>query len=254
MIGAWKQQLKRTPDVKRFAGVVALALAALAICAPHALAQQTLNLSVGYSMTRDERAATDILVIEHHDLAFDYSNFNSWTFGGEWLAPIGDLFEAGGGVAFSRKTVPTVHVGTVNADGSAIPRELRQRQMPIAVTLRVLPLRQSYTVQPYAGGGIALINWSFAESGDFAPPNTRQMFRNEDFSASGVSIGPVLLGGLRVAGESMAFGLEGRYQRAQGSFGPVFAHTANPDIDLGGWTLSLTAGRRIGKAPPAIRR
>jgi hypothetical protein len=109
-------------------------------------------------------------------------------------------------------------------------------------------------VQPYAGGGIALINWSFAESGDFARSITRQIFRDEHYKASGVGFGPVLLGGLRVAGEAMAFGLEGRYQRARGSFGPLFAGVVEPDIDLGGWTLSLTAGWRIGTPRPAIRR
>lgn len=219
-----------------------------------ALAQQTLNVSAGYSMTRDQRAATDILIIEHHDLVFDFSDFNSWTIGGEWLVPLGDFLEAGAGVAWSRKTVPAVHVALVNPDGSEIDRDLQLRQTPLAFTLRLLPLRQSYSVQPYAGGGIALINWSFTESGDFARSTTRQIFRNERYTASGAAVGPVLLAGLRVAGEAMAFGLEGRYQRARGSFGSAFAGVVQPDIDLGGWTLSVTAGWRLGKPRPAIRR
>jgi hypothetical protein len=86
---------RRMPDVTRLSGVVAIALVGLCLCAPHALAQRTLNLSAGYSMARDQRVATDILLIEHHDLLFDVSNFNSWTIGGEWLVPLGDFVEAG---------------------------------------------------------------------------------------------------------------------------------------------------------------
>ena len=131
-------------------------------------AQQTLNLSWGYSMMRTGRVATDILLIEHHDLAFEFREFNVPAIGVEWLVPIGNRYEAGLGASFSRDTVPTVHVGVVNSDGRAIPRELRLQQMPVALTIRVLPLGQSYSVQPYIGGGVALIRWTFTESGDFA--------------------------------------------------------------------------------------
>jgi hypothetical protein len=229
----------------RLSGMLLLACAMLAASARPALAQQTLNLSWGYAMMPVEgRAATDILLIEHHDLVFDISDFSAAVIGGEWLVPIGRLFEAGGGVAFSRKTVATVHVGQVNRDGSPIPRELRLRQMPMAFTVRVLPLGQSYSVQPYAGGGVAVINWRFSESGDFVASD-RTVFRGEAYSAKGNAVGPVALAGLRVSGDTLAFGLEGRYQKARGSFGPVFARLREPDIDLGGWTLLLTAGMRL---------
>jgi len=235
-----------TNAVKRLGCVLVLAFVALAGSAPPAFAQQTLNASWGYSLFRADRVATDVLLIEHHDLVFDFSDFNASTVGAEWLVPVGNLFEAGAGVALSRKTVPTVHVSAFNGDGSAIPRDLRLRQMPLAFTVRVLPLGQSYSVQPYAGGGVAVINWRFSEAGDFALSN-RLIFRDEQYEATGNAIGPVVLAGLRVSGESMAFGFEGRYQRARGGFGPAFARVQNPDIDLGGWTLSLTAGWRFGE-------
>jgi hypothetical protein len=240
--------------VNRIRCTLALTLALAAVSATPAAAQQTLNASFGYSMMRNQRVATDILLIEHHDLAFEFADFKNWSAGVEWLVPIGEFFEAGAGVGFTRKTVPTVHVAVVNPDGSEIERDLTLRQMPAAFTVRVLPLRQSYSVQPYAGGGVAMINWRFSESGDFATTAGRPIFRNETYTATGNGWGPVMLAGFRVTGDRAVFGFEGRYQRARGSFGPLFARVVNPDIDLGGWTLSLTAGLRFGPRPPAIRR
>ena len=199
-------------------------------------------------MMRTGRVATDILLIEHHDLAFEFREFNVPAIGVEWLVPIGNRYEAGLGASFSRDTVPAVHVGAVNSDGSPIPRELRLQQMPIALTVRVLPLGQSYSVQPYIGGGVALFRWQFAESGDFATASRRTIFRDEHYTARGNAIGPVVLGGMRVVtGDRLAFGLEGRYQRARGMFGPVFARQLNPELDLGGWTLLGTGGLRFGR-------
>lgn len=240
---------KQASMVERLGCVLVLACAALAASARPALAQQTLNLSWGYFMMPGEgRVETDILHIEHADLVFDVNDFNGATVGGEWLVPIGNFFEAGAGVSFSRRTVPTVHV-VGDRDGSPIPRDLGFRQLPVAFTVRVLPLGQSYSVQPYLGGGVAVINWRFSESGDFVGPN-RSIVRGEQYVATGHTAGPMVLSGLRVAGDTMAFGFEARYQRARGSFGPVFARVADPDIDLHGWTLQFTAGMRFGKARP----
>lgn len=234
--------------ITRLGGIVFLTCAVLAASAHTAFAQQTLNLSWGYSMMRTGRVATDILLIEHHDLAFEFREFNVPAIGVEWLVPIGNRYEAGLGASFSRDTVPTVHVGVANSDGSPIPRELRLRQMPIALTVRVLPLGQSYSVQPYIGGGVAMIRWSFSESGDFATASRRTIFRGEEYTATGSAIGPVVLAGMRaVTGDTLAFGLEGRYQRARGHFGPVFARQVDTDLDLGGWTLLGTVGLRFGK-------
>ena len=225
-----------------------VACAALTASVPPAYAQKTVNLSLGYSMMRTGRVATDVLLIEHADLDFDVRDFNVPAIGVEWLVPIGAHVEAGVGVSFSRDTVPTVHVGVVNSDGSAIPRELRLRQMPLALTARFLPLGQSYSVQPYIGGGVAVMNWRFSESGDFATSSRPTIFRGEEYSASGNAIGPVIVAGLRaVTGDTLAFGVEARYHRAQGTFGPVFARVADPDIDFGGLTLLATAGMRLGK-------
>jgi hypothetical protein len=234
--------------VKRLGCVLVLACAGLAASAQSASAQQTLNLSWGYSMMRTGRVPTDILLIEHNDLEFKFSDFNAPVIGVEWLVPFGNLLEAGLGASFSRDTVPTVHVGVVNSDRSPIPRDLGLRQIPMALTVRVLPLGQSYSVQPYVGGGFVLINWRFTESGDFAAATRRTIFRGEQYSATGNARGVVLLSGLRaVTGDTFAFGIEARYQRARGHFGPIFARQVNPDLDLGGLSLLVTAGMRFGK-------
>ena len=233
--------------VKKPGCVLVLACAALAASVHPAFAQQTVNLSWGYSMMRTGRVATDILLVEHHDLAFDFRDFNVPAIGVEWLVPIGNLLEGGLGASFSRDTVPTVHVGVANSDGSPIPRELRLRQMPLALTLRFLPLGQSYSVQPYVGGGLAVIRWRFSESGDFATSSRRTIFRGEEYTATGKAVGPIVLAGMRaLTGDTLAFGVEARYQRARGSFGPVFARVVEPDIDFGGVTLLVTAGMRFG--------
>ena len=43
------------------------------------------------------------------DLAFEIGDFNGFTFGGEWLYGIGDYIEAGVGVGYYQKTVPSLY-------------------------------------------------------------------------------------------------------------------------------------------------
>lgn len=223
--------------------MLARAAAIVVAAACPAAAQETLNLSVGYFMVREARSEADILLIEHHDLVFTMRDFSSMAIGGEFLVPVTPRLEGGVGVSFSRRTVPTVHGRVFNDDGSPLRRTLALRQMPIAVTLRMLPLGQQYRVQPYAGGGLAVIRWRFTESGDFAARGS--LFRDEHYDKTGATVGPVILFGLRVAGDTLAFGLEGRHHRATGSFGPAFARVRDAEIDLHGWTIDGTIGLRL---------
>ncbi len=55
----------------------------------------------------------------------------------------------------------------------------------------------------------------------------------------------VMVFGLRVVDERLAIGIEGRHQRAQGSFGPDFARVRDAELDLHGWTLHGTIGLRL---------
>jgi hypothetical protein len=46
-------------------------------------------------------------------------------------------------VSFSRRTVPSVYEAFVDVDGSEIEQDLRLRVVPLALTVRVLPLGQT---------------------------------------------------------------------------------------------------------------
>jgi hypothetical protein len=52
--------------------------------------------------------------------------------------------------------VPSVYDAFVNTDGSEIEQDFKLRLIPVAFTVRVLPMGQSSGVQPYFGGGIGI--------------------------------------------------------------------------------------------------
>jgi len=234
--------------IARVAVIMTIVIAA----AQPAFAQQTLNFSLGYFTVRgeDARAEGDILNRTRADgrfaLDFDVADFNSISVGGEWLVPLGNYLEAGAGLSFSRRTVPSVYEQLVDTDGSEIEQDLRLRLMPIAFTIRVLPLGQSTGVQPYFGAGLGVINWRYSESGDFVDPRTLEVFRDQ-FATSGNQTGPVALGGIRFAGDTVSAGFEIRYQSAVADLTERFAGFDNAKLDLGGWTYSFTTGIRFGR-------
>jgi len=226
------------------------ACATVAATAQPALAQQTLNFSLGYFTVRgeDARVEGDVLTENRSLLAFDVDDFNGASVGGEWLVPLGQYFEGGAGVAFSRSTVPSVYRDFVDNDGSEIAQDLRLRIVPISFTIRVLPLGQSSAIQPYFGAGLGIFSWRYSESGEFVDFGTRPpaIFR-EQFVASGNETGPVALGGIRFAGDTLSAGAEIRYHSADAALGSEFALVADePRIDLGGWIYQFTIGFRFG--------
>ena len=210
-----------------------------------ALAQQTFNVSLGYFTPRgqDARVTGDVLNANRNFLEFDIKDFNGASIGGEWLFPVGRYIEAGAGVSFTRKTVPTVYSRLLNANGSEIEQELRLRMIPAALTFRVLPLGQDRGFQPYIGGGLGIISWRYSESGQFVDTRDSSIFNNS-YSASGTKTGPVAMGGIRFAGDSIATGFEVRYQAAEADLAPPFA---GPKLDLGGWSYLFTLGARFGR-------
>src|SRR5262245_4664023 len=139
--------------------VAVAAIALLGTVAP-ASAQQTLNFTLGYFTVRgeDARVDHDILNQDRNFLSFNVTDFNGATAGAEWLIPLGNFFEAGAGVSFSRRTVPSVYEKFVDVDGTEIEQELRLRMIPVAFTFRVLPLGQTSPIQPYLGAGLSVIN------------------------------------------------------------------------------------------------
>ena len=214
--------------------------------ASEAAAQQTLNFSLGYFAVRgeDARADGDVINANSTFLAFDVSDFNSASVGGEWLVPLGEYLEAGAGISFSRRTVPTVYQDFVDIDGTEVEQDLRLRLVPIAFTVRVLPLGQRNALQPYFGAGLGVVNWRYSEFGEFIDfGNNRQIF-DDQFVADGNETGPVVVAGLRFGGESVSAGGEIRYHSATADLDDRFA---GPKLDLGGWTYNFTIGVRFGR-------
>lgn len=232
-------------------GVVALAMAgAISMTARPAGAQQTLNVSLGYFTLRgeDARVEKDVLNEHRNVLVFDVSDFNGAAIGAEWLVPLGGYLEAGAGAGFSRRTVPSVYEDFIDEDGSEIDQNLRLRLLPVAFTVRLMPLGQTSPVQPYFGGGLGLFNWRYSEAGEFVDFQRRNAIFREQYVASGSETGPIVLGGLRFAGDTMSGGFEIRYQSADADLGGRF-DALDPElrIDLGGWTYQFTAGWRFGQ-------
>ena len=234
--------LKRTVLIL-VAGLVMLA------AAPSAYAQQTLNFSIGYFTIRgeDARVDNDVLLENRNFLVFDFKDFHGPAVGAEWLIPIGNWIEAGAGASFYRRTVGTVYEDFTHADDTEIEQDLRLRVIPVAFTVRVLPLGQESGVQPYFGGGLGVFAWRYSESGEFVDLTTLAIFR-EQYVASGNATGPIALGGIRFAGDSVSAGVEARYQGADAELGrPFSSGLADPHIDLGGWTYQATIGIRFGR-------
>ena len=146
---------------------------------------------------------------------------------GEWLIGLNDYLEAGVGVNFYQRTVPSVYDRKVRDDGREIAQDLKLRVVPLTGTIRFLPIGRA-GVTPYVGAGIG----AFIDNQGFT--------FTDRFVKSGWTGGPVILGGVRVpVGDVFTVGGELRYQKAEGK-GLLEEDFLGDKIDLGGWTSSFT--------------
>jgi len=226
--------------------VLILAVLALAVAPMTASAQQSLNLSIGGFSPRaeDGRGSQDVLVGNRGFLDFNVADLNGATFGGEYLIGLGDKFDAGVGIGFyQHSTLGADRFNEFAGTGDPILAELKLRVVPMAATLRFLPLGHNGGVQPYIGAGAGVFAWRYSESGDFVASDNRTIIHG-NFVGSGTATGPVVLGGVRVPIGSVGVGGEIRWQSAQGSL-PSDQSFAGTKIDLGGWTYSFTLNFRF---------
>jgi outer membrane protein W len=209
-----------------------------------ASAQQQVSFSVGGFSPRSEdaRTSSDVLVNNLDFLAFRISDFAGPLVGAEYLAALGNNFDAGLGVGFYQRTVPTVYTDFTNSNGSEIEQDLKLRVVPFTATVRWLPLGHHNGVEPYIGAGVGVFNYRYSESGQFLATD-RSIFRGT-FIGSGTATGPVILGGIRVPVGSWGVGGELRYQSAEGSL-PADQDFAGSKIDLGGITYTFTINVRF---------
>ena len=97
-------------------------------------------------------------------LAFNIGDFSGPLFGAEWLTALGDNFDAGLGVGFYQRTVPTVYNDFVNANGTEIEQDLKLRVVPFTATVRWLPMGHHNGVEPYIGAGVGVFNYRYSET------------------------------------------------------------------------------------------
>jgi hypothetical protein len=225
------------------AGLVTLVILGF-VETPLASAQQQLSFSVGGFSPRaaDARTSGDVLVNNLDFLAFDVKDFSGPSFGAEWLTVLGDKFDAGLGVSFYQRSVPTVYTSFVNANGSEIEQTLKLRVIPFSATVRFLPMGHHNGVEPYVGAGVGVLSYRYSETGQFLATD-RSIFRG-DFVGSGTATGPVILGGIRVPVGSWGVGGEIRYQSAEGKL-PADQDFAGSTVDLGGLTYTFTINIRF---------
>jgi opacity protein-like surface antigen len=214
-----------------------LALALLAGSGAPARADSLVGFSAGYFALRsaDARSENDVLWRNLDFLAFDLQDFNHAIIGGEYLVGIGDYIEAGAGVAYYQRTVPSIYRDFVDRDGSEIEQDLKLRVVPFTATVRFFPASRRGGVQPYLGAGVGVLAWRYSESGEFIDFRDRSIFR-ATFKDQGSTAVPVLLGGVRVAvGDTVLVGGEFRWQEGEATLDPS-QRFAGDTIDLGGYT------------------
>ena len=224
-------------------GSLAVVLAILSLSAPAAQAQvtQSVSLNVGYfvSPAEDARQTNDVIVQNLNFLLFDPSDFSGASISGDYLVGLGQFLEAGVGVGYHRRTVPSVYADFVDSDGTEIYQEMKLRITPIALTMRFLPLGNRGVVQPYVGGGVGLFSWRYAETGEFVDFRDDTIFR-ASYVDTGMEVGVVALGGVRLPiGDAFGAGVEIVYHNAKGGLDPSVGFLGET-VDLGGWTTQFT--------------
>jgi len=241
---------------KRLCAVMALAILLAPAAASAQIRQvssssstgaQTVNFSLGYFAMKglDSRVEDDVLfnnLQNGQPLLFEISDFNSFVFGGEYLIGIGSNFEAGVGLGYTQRTVPSVYENLTRPGGAEIEQDLKLKQVPVTFTGRFLFLPRGSKVEPYAGAGLVAIKWKYTEIGDFVD-EFNNIFPG-DFRAEGTAVGPTVFGGVRAPVGNWTVGGEVRWQKAEGDI-PIEAGFLGTKIDLGGWTTNFTFGVRF---------
>lgn len=227
--------------------VIALVMGVFA--SPPVSAQQTVNFYLGGFVPRSlsSRSADDVLVRDYYQssggfLVFNIADFKGATAGGEYLAGLGDWFDAGLSIGIYSRSAPAFDADFSHPDGSDVESTLALRVIPMTATFRYLPLGHHDAIEPYIGAGVGILRWRYTESGDFV--NASNNIIRGTFTASDTAVGPVIVGGVRVPIGSARIGGEIRYQKATGKLPPA-QEFAGATVDLGGFSYLFTFGMRF---------
>jgi len=212
--------------------------------------RSTVNFTIGYFALKglESRVDEDVLLNDlqnQHPLLFEVKDFNSAVFGAEYLLAIGPHFEAGVGVGYSQRTVPSVYADLTHppqGSGPEIVQELKLKQVPVTFTGRFLLLPRGSSVEPYVGAGLVAIRYRYSEVGEFVD-DFGDIFPAR-YVKDGVALGPTVFGGLRAPVGNWTVGGEVRWQKAEGT--DLFEEGFLGDrLDLGGWHANFTFGFRF---------
>jgi outer membrane protein W len=220
---------------------MAVALFAGFIDPPTASAQQSVNFFVGAFVPRgfNARDTNDVLFQNAGFLDFRIRDFNGVTAGAEYLVQLGDFFDAGLGVGIYSQTQRAADLDFQHPNGALIEQDMKLRIIPVTATIRFLPIGHHDAIVPYVGGGVGIYRWRYSETGEFL--DTQNNIFSGSFEASDTTVGPVVLGGVRVpvGSKGSGFGGEIRWQGGKGDL-PLNQGFAGTKIDLGGFNYLFT--------------
>ena len=219
------------------------------LCTPAvAGADQLFGLWGGAFFVRgfDSRTSGDVLVENllpaRDPFVYEIRDFDGGQVGGEYLIGFGDWIEAGVGIGFYQRTVPSFYADSVHPDQTDITQDIKVRIVPVSATVRFFPTGRTTPVQAYVGGGVNFYRWHYSEAGefiDYSNPNAFPLptFRDK-FEDNGTAAGPVFLAGVRApfAQDRFMVGGEFRWQGGAGDLDPLQNFTGDK-LDLGGYSL-----------------
>ena len=221
---------------------LAVALVGGFITTPTASAQQSINFYIGGFVPRglDARGIDDVLVQNSRFLLFDPDDFKGVTAGGEYLVQLGDFFDAGAGVGIYSQTSPAINRDSTHPGGAEIEQDMKLRIIPITATFRFLPLGHHDAIVPYIGGGVGINRWRYAEVGEFIDTDGFIFRDTTTYIATGTTVGPVILGGVRFPIGSRGSGLGGEIRWQGGNADLPNIGFFGTKLDLGGFNYLFT--------------
>src|SRR5580765_7648768 len=132
-------QPERSATMRRLRQALGCLVVCVGLLAPStSYAQQSLNFSFGGFVPKGERSRDDNDVLVNNlccienPLAFNVGDFHGGTFGVEYLVGLGEFFDAGLGVGYYKRSVPSVYLDLINDNGSEIQQDLRLRIVPFS--------------------------------------------------------------------------------------------------------------------------
>ena len=221
---------------------MAVALFAGFISTPTASAQQSVNLYLGGFVPRslNARGNSDVLVQNDRFLLFDVRDFRGPTAGGEYLVQLGDFFDAGAGIGIYSRTSPAINLDFTHPNGDEIEQDIKLRVIPITATIRFLPLGHHDAIVPYIGGGVGIYRWRYSETGEFLDTNGIIFRDTTTYIASDTTVGPVVLGGVRIPVGSKGSGFGGEIRWHGGNADLPDKGFFGTKLDLGGFNYLFT--------------